>query len=77
MRHKDSDCDRYDFHGKTVEQFEQAIDRLSIKGGVVQIVTGHGRGILNEKLYDLIPVYHFKILLVADNDASFTVDFSN
>ena len=77
IKFKDFDGGKtYDLHGRSSSELDSLIDRLSIEGQVVQIVTGNGRGILKERLLDLQAVYKFKIISVAHNDASFVLDFS-
>jgi hypothetical protein len=68
---------KYDCHGKTMEEFDQIIDRLFQGKEVVQIVTGNGKGILKERLYQLQKTYDFRILQVAHNGASYIVDFTD
>lgn len=76
MKLKDFDGgERYDLHGKTIEDLDRLIDRLYVTDKVVHIVTGSGSGILKARLRELQKVYNFKILITSDNDAAFTVDF--
>lgn len=67
---------KIDLHGKTRDEAERIIDRLSLSDQIVEIVTGHGRGIMKSVLRELQPVYHYKILGQAPNSASFIVDFT-
>lgn len=67
---------KVDLHGKTREEAEKIIDKLSLSDQVVEIVTGHGRGVMKSILKELQPVYHYKILGQAPNSASFIVDFT-
>lgn len=77
MKIKDFDGGEvYDLHGKTIEDLELLVDRLSTTGKVVHIITGSGRGILKDHLHFLKKRYHFRILLISHNDAAFTVDFT-
>lgn len=67
---------KVDLHGKSKDEASQIIDRLSLSGNLVEIVTGHGKGILKALLKELQPLYGYKILSIAPNHASFVVDFS-
>jgi dsDNA-specific endonuclease/ATPase MutS2 len=67
---------KVDLHGKSASEAEQIIDRLAVKGGVWEIVTGHGKGVLKDLLKRLQKVYDFRILSEAPNHAAFVVDFS-
>jgi dsDNA-specific endonuclease/ATPase MutS2 len=77
MKSKDFDGGEiYDLHGKSVDDLERLVDRLSTTGKVVHIITGSGRGILKDHLMSLKKQYNFKVLLTSKNDAAFTIDFS-
>jgi DNA-nicking Smr family endonuclease len=67
---------KVDLHGKSVDEAEKIIDRLSMSHDVVEVVTGHGKGIMKKLLHDLQGVYGYHILSVAPNNASFVVDFT-
>ena len=67
---------KVDLHGKSKDEAERIIDRLSLTHDVVEVVTGHGKGILKNLLKELQGVYGYKILSTAPNNASFVVDFS-
>ncbi len=67
---------KVDLHGKTVEEAEKIIDSLSMSNDVVEVVTGHGKGIMKKLLHDLEGTYGYHILSVAPNNASFVVDFT-
>jgi hypothetical protein len=66
---------KVDLHGKSVQEAEQIIDGLAVKGGLWEVVTGHGTGALKALLKQLQKVYDFKVLMVAPNQASFVLDF--
>jgi DNA-nicking Smr family endonuclease len=68
--------ERVDLHGKSADEATKIIDRLAVKGGVWEVVTGHGKGVLKKLIRELQKVYHFTILSVAPNDAAFVIDFS-
>ena len=74
--YKVSATSKVDLHGKSASEAEQIIDRLAVKGGVWEIVTGHGSGVLKNLLKKLQKIYDFRILSVAPNGAAFVVDFS-
>jgi dsDNA-specific endonuclease/ATPase MutS2 len=77
MNYKDFDGGKtYDLHGKSIEDLEKLVDRLSITSEVVHIITGSGRGVLKDHLRLLQKQYGFRILNTSSNDASFVVDFS-
>jgi hypothetical protein len=67
---------KVDLHGKTKEEAERAIDRLSHSTEMAEVVTGHGKGILKDLIRRLAPVYGYRILSVAPNNASFILDFT-
>jgi dsDNA-specific endonuclease/ATPase MutS2 len=76
MKYKDFDGgEKYDLHGRSIEDLDRLIDRLSMSEKVVHIITGSGSGKLKMRLHQLQKVYKFKILLTSSNDAAFTVDF--
>jgi hypothetical protein len=67
---------KVDLHGMTVPEAELTIDRLSRREDIVEVVTGHGKGVLKKLLKDLSEVYGYKILNTHPNNASFIVDFT-
>lgn len=67
---------KVDLHGKSKEEAEQIIDRLSHTTDMAEVVTGHGQGILKKLVKQLAPVYGYKILSTSGNFASFVLDFS-
>jgi len=67
---------KVDLHGKSVDEAEKIIDSLSLSHDVVEVVTGHGKGIMKKLLHDLQDTYGYHILSVAPNNASFVVDFT-
>lgn len=67
---------KVDLHGKTVEEAEKILDKLSLSKDVVEVVTGHGKGVMKKLLHDLQSAYGYHILSVAPNNASFVVDFT-
>lgn len=67
---------KIDLHRKNVEQVSSLIDKLSIEGDTVELVTGHGSGVLKGLVKSLQASYGYKIISVASNGASFVIDFS-
>lgn len=67
---------KVDLHGMTVPQAEIEIDRLARSEDIIEVVTGHGKGILKKLLRDLSDVYGYKIINTHPNNASFIVDFT-
>ena len=67
---------KVDLHGKTRDEAERIIDKLSLSNQIVEVVTGHGRGVMKSILKELQPLYSYKILGVTQNNAGFIVDFT-
>jgi len=67
---------KVDLHGKSVDEAEKIIDRLSLSNDIVEVVTGHGTGRLKKLVKDLQNTYHYKILSTAPNDAAYILDFT-
>lgn len=67
---------KVDLHGMSASEAELAIDRLSRSEDIIEVVTGHGKGVLKKMLSDLAGVYGYKILATHPNNASFIVDFT-
>lgn len=67
---------KVDLHGKSKDEAERIIDRLSRTTEMAEVVTGHGQGILKKLVQQLAPVYGYKIMSTAPNFASFVLDFS-
>jgi hypothetical protein len=64
-----------DCHGKTVDEFELIIDRLSYTEELAQVITGRGNGVLRGKIFELQKMYRYTLREVAPN--KFVLDFSS
>ena len=67
-----------DAHGLTRDEFEKLIDSLVVEGDVVEIIVGHGKGVLKKALFELSCScwYDYKILLSDPTKSRFIVDFT-
>lgn len=67
---------KFDLHGMTIPEAEAKIDELARTEEIVEVVTGHGKGVLKKLLKELASVYGYRIVNTHPNNAAFILDFS-
>lgn len=66
---------KYDMHGKTCQDLERLVLKLSNSHDVVIFIVGKGSGALRSKLINLSHLFGFRLVYPTDNGSEFICDF--